>query len=151
MSRAAINLVKKEGVTETNLDLIFTPALQDYDFTLEVKANNITASSGVLPPNTFKNLIQPLTSFPDDITTRYDLIQGYVDELNRKFGNAIIFSSKKFTGLCKDNKNVVGGIFVPANLAKKNLESIWASMLSHLMKMMKWLSIRTLFMTKFNF
>ncbi|KAK6875436.1 U3 small nucleolar RNA-associated protein 22 [Candida tropicalis] len=119
LSRAAINLVKKEGVTETNLDLIFTPALQDYDFTLEVKANNITASSGVLPPNTFKNLIQPLTSFPDDITTRYDLIQGYVDELNRKFGNAIIFSSKKFTGLCKDNKNVVGGIFVPANLAKK--------------------------------
>lgn len=119
LSRAVINLIKKEGVTETNLDLIFTPALQDYDFTLEVKSNSITASSGILPPNTFKNLIQPLTSFPDDITTRYDLIQGYIDELNRKFGNAIIFSSKKFTGLCKDNQNVIGGIFVPANLAKK--------------------------------
>ncbi|EMG50922.1 UTP22 U3 small nucleolar RNA-associated protein 22 [Candida maltosa Xu316] len=119
LSRAAMGLIKKDGVSESNLDLIFTPALQDYDFTINVKANNITTSSGILPPNTFKNLIQPLTSFPDNITTRYDLIQGYVDELNRKFGNAIIFSSKKFTGLCKDNTNVIGGIFVPANLAKK--------------------------------
>lgn len=119
LSRAAIQLLRKEGITETNLDLIFTPALQDYDFTIKVKANNVTTSSGILPPNTFKNLIQPLTSFPDDITTKYDLVQGYVDELNKKFGNAIIFSSKKFTGLCKNNENVIGGIFVPTNLTKK--------------------------------
>ncbi|CAX43492.1 nucleolar RNA-associated proteins, putative [Candida dubliniensis CD36] len=119
LSRAAIQLLRKEGITETNLDLIFTPALQDYDFTIKVKANNITTSSGILPPNTFKNLIQPLTSFPDDITTKYDLVQGYVDELNKKFGNAIIFSNKKFTGLCKNNENVIGGIFVPTNLTKK--------------------------------
>ena len=39
--------------------------------------------------------------------------------MNKKFGNAIIFSSKKFTGLCKNNENVIGGIFVPTNLTKK--------------------------------
>ncbi|KAG7665953.1 UTP22 [[Candida] subhashii] len=119
LSRAAIQLVRTQGISEANLDLIFTPALKDYDFVINVKSANLTASSGILPPNTFKNLIQPLTSFPDDVTTKYDLVQAFVDELNKKFGNVIIFSTKKFTGLCQDNKNVVCGIFVPANLTKK--------------------------------
>ncbi|CAI5756410.1 unnamed protein product [Candida verbasci] len=112
LSRAAITLLK-QNISEHNLDLIFTPALKDYDFTINVKSTDLTTTSGILPPNTYKNLIQPLTSFPDDITTRYDLIQEFIKQLNTKFGNTIIFSSKKF------GANVIGGIFVPSNLTKK--------------------------------
>ncbi|EAZ63562.2 nucleolar protein UTP22 [Scheffersomyces stipitis CBS 6054] len=119
LSRAAIQLVKTEGLSDKNLDLLFTPALKDYDFVIKVKSANITASSGILPANTFKNLITPLTSFPDDITTQYDLIQAYVAELNDKFGNVIIFSTRKFTGLSDDSTNVITGIFVPTALSKK--------------------------------
>ncbi|KAK6465065.1 Nrap protein [Scheffersomyces coipomensis] len=120
LSRVAIQLIKKDGLSDATLDLIFTPALKDYDFVINVKSANLTTSSGVLPPNTFKNLINPLTSFPDDITTKYDLIQAYVDELNKKFGNAIIFSSRKFTGISEGgDSNYVTGIFVPMALNKK--------------------------------
>ncbi|KAK6458060.1 Nrap protein [Scheffersomyces xylosifermentans] len=119
LSRAALQLVKTEGLSDSNIDLLFTPALKDYDFVIRVKSSNITATSGILPSNTFKNLITPLTAFPDDISTQYDLIQAYVDELNNKFHNSIIFSTRKFTGLNEDNTNIVTGIFVPAALSKK--------------------------------
>ncbi|EGW33293.1 uncharacterized protein SPAPADRAFT_137181 [Spathaspora passalidarum NRRL Y-27907] len=115
LSRAAINLIKTQGITESNLDLIFTPALHDYDFVIHLKSSDLTVSSGILPPNTFKNLIQPLTSFPEDITTKYDLTQAYFSELNDKFGNSIIFSIRKFP--CNDN--VICGLFMPDHLSKK--------------------------------
>ena len=114
MSRAAIQLLRKEGITETNLDLIFTPALQDYDFTIKVKANNVTTSSGILPPNTFKNLIQPLTSFPDDITTKYDLVQGYVDELNKNLVMLLYFQVKSSQVYARTMKtSLVVFLFLP--------------------------------------
>ncbi|KAK6204359.1 Nrap protein [Scheffersomyces amazonensis] len=119
LTRAAIQLIKKDGLSDSTIDLIFTPALKDYDFAINVKSVNLTSSSGILPPNTFKNLITPLTSFPNDISTKYDLIQAYVDELNKKYGNSIIFSSKKFTGVGEGDSNVVAGIFVPMALNKK--------------------------------
>ncbi|ODV67462.1 Nrap protein [Hyphopichia burtonii NRRL Y-1933] len=119
LSRAAINLVKAQGINDDQLDLLFTPALKDYDFVINVKTTDLTASSGILPANAFKNLIGSLTSFADDITTLYDLIQEFVKELNKKFGNAIIFSTRKFTGLNKNGSNVIGCVFIPTNLAKK--------------------------------
>ena len=47
------------------------------------------------------------------------MIQAYVAELNDKFGNVIIFSTRKFTGLSDDSTNVITGIFVPTALSKK--------------------------------
>ena len=119
LSRVALNLLKTQGISKNNLDLLFTPALQDYDFTIQAKPQNLTTSSGVLPPNTFKNLIQPLTSYPSSLESKYDPIQLYVKDLNDKFGNCIIFSVKKFTGLCPKNENVIGGLFVPSTLGRK--------------------------------
>lgn len=122
LSRAAMQLIKTNGVTESSIESMFTPALNDYDFIINVKGQNLTSSSGILPANTFKNLINLPTSFPEDITSKYDLIQSYLDELNNKFGNIIIFSTKKFTGLSKDGSNVISGIFVPTFLSKKKFK-----------------------------
>lgn len=119
LSRVAIQILKTEGVSESNLDLIFTPALKDYDFIINVKSRKLTASSGILPSNAFKNLLGSISSFSEDITEDYDLIQGFVEELNRKFGNYIVFSSSKYTGLNEDGSNVIGGLFVPSALSKK--------------------------------
>ncbi|KAI5963791.1 UTP22 [Candida pseudojiufengensis] len=130
LARATIDLLLSKGIDEKSLNLIFKPALKDYDFTINVKSQNLTTSSGVLPPNTFKNLIQPLTSFPEDITSKYDLTQLYTKKLNEYYGNNIIFSSKKFICLNNqsgENVNIVGGLFVPSSLGKKkfrvNLET----------------------------
>lgn len=117
LSRVALQLIREEGFSD--LDMIFTPALKDYDFVIKVKTNPLTSSSGILPSNTFKNLIQSLSSFPEDITSKYDLIQAYVADLNNKFGNVIIFSTRKCTGMSEDGSNVIGGLFVPASLSKK--------------------------------
>ncbi|KAG5421330.1 UTP22 [Candida metapsilosis] len=123
LARAATSLLTSQGSNESFLDLIFTPALKDYDFVLEVKSQKLTTSSGILPANTFKNLVQPLTSYPDDISSKRDFVQAFYHDLEAKFGNAIIFSTKKFTGLCKDNKNVIGGLFVPSNLSRKKFRT----------------------------
>ncbi|CAK9435885.1 uncharacterized protein LODBEIA_P05230 [Lodderomyces beijingensis] len=119
LSRVAVSLLKAQGINHSNMELLFTPALQDYDFTIRTRAQDLTTSSGVLPPNSFKNLVQPLTSYPSDIESKYDLVQAYVADLNEKFGNCIIFSVKKFTSLCPKNENVIGGLFVPASLTKR--------------------------------
>ncbi|KAI5969283.1 UTP22 [Candida margitis] len=123
LARAATTLLTSRGNNESFLDLIFTPALKDYDFIMEVKSQNLTTSSGILPANAFKNLVQPLTSYPDDISSKRDFVQAFYDDLDNKFGHAIIFSTKKFTGLCKDGKNVIGGLFVPSNLSKKKFRT----------------------------
>lgn len=122
LSRAAMQLIKTNGITESSIDSMFTPGLNDYDFVIHVKGANLTTSSGILPENTFKNLINQPTSFPEDITSKYDLIQSYFELLNQKFGNIIIFSVKKFTGLSKDGSNVITGIFVPTSLTKKKFK-----------------------------
>lgn len=120
LSRAAIGLVKSQpNINESTMNLLFTPILKDYDFTIELKTNNLMTSAGVLPSNSFKNLINNQTSFPSDITTKYDLTQAYVEDLNRKFGNTVLFSSRKFSFLDNDGTNVIAGIFNPNNLVKK--------------------------------
>ncbi|ODV78075.1 Nrap protein [Suhomyces tanzawaensis NRRL Y-17324] len=123
LSRIATQLIKTQGLNETNMDLIFTPALNDFDFVIKVKSSSLTISSGILPPNKFKNLINAQTSFPDDITSQYDLIQAFVKDLSDKFGHMIIFSTKKFTGLNQDGSNVISGIFIPDCLNKKKFRA----------------------------
>lgn len=119
LARAVIDMAKSTGINESNIDLLFVPVLKDYDFTVEVQSAKSAVAAGVLPSNTFKNLINSQTAFPEDITSSYDLIQAFVDDLNKKFGHVIIFSSRKFGFLDTDGTNIITGLFVPANLTKK--------------------------------
>lgn len=119
LARAAVLLVKSEGAGQNTLEKLFIPALNDYDFVVEVQAASLTKLLGILVESTFKNLLGNETAFPSDMASKYDLIQAYVEELNRKFGNVILFSTRRFTGLSKDGSSVIGGIFVPAALQKK--------------------------------
>ncbi|CAH2355426.1 U3 small nucleolar RNA-associated protein 22 [[Candida] railenensis] len=125
LARLSITLIKQQQQSQSEIDestisLIFTPALKDYDFTIKVKTNSLTSSSGILPANKFKNLIGTESSFPDDICGSYDLVQEFYKELSKMFGNIIIFSTKKFTGLSSDGaSNVIAGLFVPATNTKK--------------------------------
>lgn len=119
LARAAVLLVKTEGPGENTLQKLFVPALNDYDFVVHVQAASLTKLLGILVESAFKNLLGNDTSFPSDMASKYDLIQAYVEELNRKFGNVILFSTRRFTGLSSDGSSVIGGIFVPAALQKK--------------------------------
>lgn len=119
LARAATDMIKNNGINENNLELLFVPVLKDYDFVIDLKTHKISTAAGVLPSNSFKNLINNQTSFPDDIATQYDLTQSFVDELNRRFGHVIIFSAQKFRFLIEDGHNVVAGLFVPATMTKK--------------------------------
>lgn len=119
LTRAATDMVRSIGINEQNINLLFIPVLKDYDFIIDIKTHKISTSAGVLPSNTFKNLVNNQTSFPDDIASKYDITQAYVDDLNKKFGNVIIFSSHKYSFLDNDGSNAITGLFIPSNLTKK--------------------------------
>lgn len=115
LARAAIQMVNQQGA-ENSLDLLFTPALHDFDFHLQLRKSDLNKLSGVLKLGGYKNLSGNYTSFPDDITSRYDLGAALVDELNKAFGNVVLFSRRKCVGLYEDN--VVCGVFLPATSKK---------------------------------
>lgn len=117
LARAAMQLVKHDGVNKSTVDLFFTPALNDFDFYIKVRNSDLTKSSGILRAGEYKNLSGNNTSFPADIASKYDLTSMLVDELNKKFGSVIIFSTRKCPGLYESN--VISGVFVPSAMAKK--------------------------------
>lgn len=119
LARAAILLVKDTAFDQATMDLFFTPALNDFDFFMKVKGSNLNKLSGIKREGEFKNLNTNLTSYPTDITSRYDLSSVLVDELKKKFGNIIIFSSRKCPVLFGEGDNVVCGVFVPTAMSKK--------------------------------
>ncbi|ODV94312.1 hypothetical protein PACTADRAFT_4257 [Pachysolen tannophilus NRRL Y-2460] len=112
LSRAAINILKQNGLNSETIKLLFTPALNDYDFIINLKLPfKLDSSSGILPQNSFKNLIQ-LTSFPEEIIS--DPLSKLLEELNKYFKDSIIFSSSKFTGLNPSgDENIISGLFYP--------------------------------------
>lgn len=118
LARAAMSLVKQHGISQNTLDLIFTPALNDFDFSIKLRPNDLAKSSGVVKAGGFKNLSGNYTSYPEDVTTKYDLTGAFVDELNKKFSNSILFSTRKCPSLF-DSSNIVCGVFLPDNGAKK--------------------------------
>lgn len=122
LARAAMLLIKERGLSESTMDLIFTPSLNDYDFVIYTKPGNLVVSSGVLPPNSFKNLVATETAFPEDLTSKYDLNEAFYHHLNAKFGNILIFSTQKFSALVEEGSNVICGLFVPVSLAKKKFK-----------------------------
>ncbi|KAG7194909.1 uncharacterized protein KQ657_004017 [Scheffersomyces spartinae] len=122
LARAAMLLIKEHALSESTIDLIFTPSLNDYDFVIYTKPSNLVVSSGVLPPNSFKNLVGTETSFPEDLTSKYDLNDAFFHHLNAKFGNILIFSTQKFSALASEGSNVICGLFIPVSLAKKKFK-----------------------------
>lgn len=122
LSRLALKVIKEQGLDESVTDLLFTGALHEYDFYITVQSNSLTTSSGVLPSNAFKNLVNAENAFPDDLATKYDLTQEYLRELESKFGHIVIFSARKFSCLNEDGTNVVTGLFIPTYLSRKKFK-----------------------------
>lgn len=115
LARAAMQMVKQQG-SEKSLELLFTPALHDFDFHLQLRKLELHKLYGVVKQGGFKNLSGNYTSFPSDITSRYDLGAALVDELNKAFGNVVLFSRRKCVGLYEDN--VICGVFLPTTSKK---------------------------------
>ncbi|ODQ78354.1 hypothetical protein BABINDRAFT_64885 [Babjeviella inositovora NRRL Y-12698] len=118
LARAAVQLISEQlaPLGKDVLKMLFTPAYQDYDFIIRCKTFNMAVGSGISPPGAFKNLLVGSNSYPEDLVTKFDPIQEYVKELQQKFGNLVVFSNHKYTGLSEDGENVVAGLFNP-NLA----------------------------------
>lgn len=119
LARAAVLLIKHQGIDESTIDLFFTPALNDFDFIIKVRNNDLARSSGIMKAGEYKNLSGNYTSYPDDIASKHDLTSILVDELNKKFGNVILFSTRKYPGLYGELSNVVSGVLVPSAMVKK--------------------------------
>lgn len=123
LARASMDLINSSGVTSQTIELLFTPVLKDYDFTMALKTNKLAVSAGVLPStNSFKNLVNGPSSYPSDLINLYDLSMAFSEDLNRKFGSVIIFSSRKFGFLHSDGSNIITGLFIPSNLSKKKFK-----------------------------
>ncbi|KAM9935394.1 hypothetical protein OXX80_005032 [Metschnikowia pulcherrima] len=118
LARAATQLTQEQGINERTLDLLFTPALNDFDFVIKMKGNDASKSTGISKASEYKNLSYQ-TYFPDDLTSRSDLTQVLADLLNKKFGSAIIFSTRKCAAAFSDPGNMICGVFVPSATTKK--------------------------------
>lgn len=119
LARAATELIKTQGINETTVELLFTPVFSDFDFTIKLKNSHLLKTSGVVLEGGFKNLNLGLVSYPDDIPSKYDLGPVLVDELQSKFGNTIVFSTRRCPMLFPESLNVVCGVFIPSTLSKK--------------------------------
>lgn len=118
LARAASRLAR-ESVSESNLDLMFTPALEDFDFVIKVKAQGSASSVGIAKTTKFKNLAPGHTSFPSDLSTRCDMSVELAEMLSRQFGNAVIFSWRKCPALVDEHEGVICGVFMPSATGKK--------------------------------
>lgn len=123
LARAAMQLVKAQGVNQSTFDLFFTPAFNDFDFVIKVKSDDLSKSSGLSKAGEFKNLSTTFTAFPEDISTKCDLTAMLAEELNKKFGNAIIFSTRKCAAIFGEATDVICGVFVPSAMAKKKFRA----------------------------
>lgn len=118
LARAATQLIQDQGVSEKTLDLLFTPALNDFDFVIKMNGIDASKLAGISKPSEYKNLSYQ-TYFPEDLTSKSDLTQVLVDILNKKFGSAIIFSTRKYPVAFGESGNMICGVFVPSTAAKK--------------------------------
>ncbi|KAH3664012.1 hypothetical protein OGAPHI_004726 [Ogataea philodendri] len=119
LSKAAVNAVSKSLDSRT-LKLVFTPALKDYDFVLRIKTPTEYASkTGLLLENKFKNLVSALPAV-DDASGEQDPVGAYCRELRARFGNVLVVSCGKYTGLSQNGQtNVVAGLLNPVVAGSK--------------------------------
>lgn len=119
LARVVIHHVKENEISKAGLDLFFTPALNDFDLVIKMKKNDLLKSSGVQKADQLKNLNPHQTSFPSDLTTKYDLTKPFVDLISKWFGNEIIFSTRLCPAAFGEKTNYVSGVFVPTAISKK--------------------------------
>ncbi|AET39497.1 rRNA-processing protein UTP22 Ecym_4452 [Eremothecium cymbalariae DBVPG len=119
LAKVAINLVQLHGLNKQTIDLLFTPALKDYDFVVKLKSpTSLRLSSGILSSTGFKNLENQPTKFPEDLnelSEKMDPTCQLVKYLNMKYKNSIIFSSHVNMGASsqKGDENVITGLIRP--------------------------------------
>lgn len=127
LAKVAVNLIKTHGVNKQTINLLFTPALKDYDFVVSLKTPTpLKSSSGIAKPSEFKNITndQSSHSFPSELSQlseRMDPTLHLVKYLNMKYRTSIIFSSHRYIGVHggeNGDKNVVTGLIKPS--FKKN-------------------------------
>lgn len=121
LSKVAINLIQAHGLNKETIDLLFTPALKDYDFVVHIKSPiSFKVSSGVLDQTQFKNLASVEHEFSKDISQlsdKMDPTYQLVKYLNMKYKNSLIFSSHRYmcvNGGIKGDENVITGLIKPA-------------------------------------
>ena len=118
LSKAVMNLFSQSHQLDDKLiKLVFTPALKDFDFVIEVRnAFDLRVKSGVLPQHTFKNLIHAPEDF-SSISQWCDPLQQYYEELRARYSNVAVLTSHRYTCLNDEEKgtgNVIAGVFNPA-------------------------------------
>lgn len=122
LSKVAVNLLQSHGLNKQTIDLLFTPALKDYDFAVYLKSPfSLKISSGVIDPSEFKNLANDklLNSFPSDtslLSRKMDPTYQLVKYLNLKYKNSVIFFSHRYmavNGSEKGDRNVITGLIKP--------------------------------------
>ncbi|SJM82905.1 probable U3 small nucleolar RNA-associated protein 22 [Zygosaccharomyces bailii] len=122
LSKVAVNLLQAHGLNKQTIDLLFTPALKDYDFVVYLKTPiPLKTSSGILDSAEFKNLTSDQLSnvFPSDtsqLSRRMDPTYQLVKYLNMKYKNSVIFFSHRYiavNGGEKGDRNVITGLIKP--------------------------------------
>ncbi len=138
LSRVAINLLETRGLDSKSIDLLFKPALEDYDLVIMTKTGTpLKEFSGLISKTTYKNLtkLQDFSNLNnstnadgndknniDEICNKFDPVQEFVRQLNDKYSNVILFSTHKFGGLNEKGENTVTGIFYPNVLSSKSFK-----------------------------
>lgn len=114
LARAALQASSEQAM--------FTPVLGDYDFVLHLDKSlaPLAPLSGVMPPLAFKNLLNIPQSLPGDFSQPHNLHWLLFDDLERRFGQVVLFSTAKYQ--VAGGAAVVAGIFVPAYLAKRRFK-----------------------------
>lgn len=122
LSKVAVNLLQAHGFNKQTIDLLFTPALKDYDFVVHLKTPiPLRTSSGILDSNEFKNLTSDnlQNAFPSDVSQlsrKMDPTYQLVKYLNMKYKNSVIFFSHRYiavNGGEKGDRNVITGLIKP--------------------------------------
>ncbi|ODV58785.1 rRNA-processing protein UTP22 [Ascoidea rubescens DSM 1968] len=125
LSKVAMNLISQQGINALTLNILFKPALNDYDFVIETKSIKLSKSSGIILGKAFKNLIVDSSqgfnheNISDEIANKIDPVSELVNELNGKYSNIIIFSYHKIAGLNNKGENVITGLFIPSMVNNK--------------------------------
>ncbi|AMD20722.1 HDL022Cp [Eremothecium sinecaudum] len=120
LAKVAVNLTQLHGLNSQTIDLLFTPALRDYDFVFTLKSpKSLKLSSGVQSLDGFRNLDEQINEFPKDLTLlseKMDSTYQLVKYLNMKYKNSIIFSSHRYIGVSggpNGDVNVITGLIKP--------------------------------------
>ncbi|GMM36468.1 rRNA-processing protein [Saccharomycopsis crataegensis] len=132
LARIAISLMETQGINEKTVDMLFKPALDDYDFVIRTKgpeSSSIREFSGIHSASAYKNLSSLQSHFnssggliEDALVMKLDPMTELMRQLNDRYGNIILFSSHEISGLHNKGENVITGIFYPNAIGVKSFK-----------------------------